>query len=172
MDSPGKKSTGVGCHCLLQGSTLGMTLHCSPPGSSVHGFSRQEYWSGLPLPSPHMHPMSSNARSGWEVSPSDVCKAPESCATAPSKSEIPRTRGANGVSPVEKPLALLGHSSWGLRWGIPPESLRCSGTHCLGVQVSRCPVGRTLTHGIRKQSLLSEGGGWFWGPLAQLLGKC
>ena len=80
-------------------------------------------------------------------------------ATAPSKSEIPRTRGANGVSPVEKPLALLGHSSWGLRWGIPPESLRCSGTHCLGVQVSRCPVGRTLTHGIRKQSLLSEGGG-------------
>ena len=24
----------------------------SPPGSSVHGFSRQEYWSGLPLPPP------------------------------------------------------------------------------------------------------------------------
>ena len=23
----------------------------SLPGSSVHGFSRQEYWSGLPLPS-------------------------------------------------------------------------------------------------------------------------
>ena len=22
------------------------------PGSSVHGFSRQEYWSGVPLPSP------------------------------------------------------------------------------------------------------------------------
>ena len=21
-----------------------------PPGSSVHGFSRQEYWSGLPFP--------------------------------------------------------------------------------------------------------------------------
>ena len=32
------------------------TLHdprdCSPPGSSVHVFSRQEYWSGVPLPSP------------------------------------------------------------------------------------------------------------------------
>ena len=70
---PGK-STGVGCHCLLQGSTLGMTLHCSPPGSSVHGFSRQEYWNGMPSPSPYMHPVSSNARSGWEVSPSDVCK--------------------------------------------------------------------------------------------------
>ena len=24
----------------------------SPPGSSVHGFARQEYWSGLPFPSP------------------------------------------------------------------------------------------------------------------------
>ena len=26
-------------------------MHCSPPGSFV-GFSRQEYWSGLPFPSP------------------------------------------------------------------------------------------------------------------------
>ena len=25
---------------------------CSPPGSSVHGISRQEYWSRLPFPSP------------------------------------------------------------------------------------------------------------------------
>jgi len=24
----------------------------SPPDSSVHGFSKQEYWSGLPFPSP------------------------------------------------------------------------------------------------------------------------
>ena len=28
--------------------------HCSPPGSSVHGISRQEYWSGLPFPSPSL----------------------------------------------------------------------------------------------------------------------
>ena len=27
-------------------------MDCSPPGSSVHEFSRQEYWSGLPFPSP------------------------------------------------------------------------------------------------------------------------
>jgi len=27
-------------------------MDCSLPGSSFHGFSRQEYWSGLPLPSP------------------------------------------------------------------------------------------------------------------------
>ena len=28
------------------------SVDCSPPGSSVHGFPRQEYWSGLPCPSP------------------------------------------------------------------------------------------------------------------------
>ena len=27
-------------------------MDCSPPGSSIHGLSRQEYWSGLPFPSP------------------------------------------------------------------------------------------------------------------------
>ena len=27
-------------------------IDCSPPGSSVHGFPRQEYWSGLPFPFP------------------------------------------------------------------------------------------------------------------------
>ena len=27
-------------------------MDSSPPGSSVHGFSRQEYWSGLPFPCP------------------------------------------------------------------------------------------------------------------------
>ena len=32
--------------------TLCDPMDCSPPGSSVHGFSRQEYWSGLPFPPP------------------------------------------------------------------------------------------------------------------------
>ena len=32
--------------------TLSDPMDCSLPGSSVHGFSRQEYWSGVPLPSP------------------------------------------------------------------------------------------------------------------------
>ena len=32
--------------------TLCDSMDCSPPGSSVHEFSRQEYWSGLPFPSP------------------------------------------------------------------------------------------------------------------------
>ena len=80
-DSPGK-NTGVGCHFLLQCMkvksenevaqscpTVSDPMDCSPPGSSIHGifqarvlkwgaiafstgFSRQEYWSGLPFPSP------------------------------------------------------------------------------------------------------------------------
>ena len=62
-DSPGK-NTWVGCHCLLHCVkvksesevaqsclTLSDPMDCSLPGSSVHGFSRQEYWSGVPLPS-------------------------------------------------------------------------------------------------------------------------
>ena len=32
--------------------TPGDHMDCSPPGCSVHGFSRQEYWSGVSLPSP------------------------------------------------------------------------------------------------------------------------
>ena len=31
--------------------TLSDPMDCSPPGSSSMGFSRQEYWSGVPLPS-------------------------------------------------------------------------------------------------------------------------
>ena len=62
-DSPGK-NTGVGCHFLLQCMkvksesevtqscpTLSDPMDCSLPGSSVHGISRQEYWSGVSLPS-------------------------------------------------------------------------------------------------------------------------
>ena len=32
--------------------TLSDSMECSPSGSAVHGFSRQEHWSGLPFPSP------------------------------------------------------------------------------------------------------------------------
>ena len=63
-DSPGK-NTGVGCHFLIQCMkvksesevtqscpTLSDPMDCSLPGSSIHGISRQEYWSGVPLTSP------------------------------------------------------------------------------------------------------------------------
>ena len=44
---------GCGC-CLVTKScpTLFDPMDYSPPGFSVHGISRQEYWSGLPFPSP------------------------------------------------------------------------------------------------------------------------
>ena len=63
-DSPGK-NTGVGCHFLLQCmkvksesevaqcfrllATPWTAAYKAPPPM---GFSRQEYWSGMPLPSP------------------------------------------------------------------------------------------------------------------------
>ena len=63
-DSPGK-NTGVGCHFLLQcmkvKSESEVAQSCPTlrnPWTAAHqappsmGFSRQEYWSGVPLPSP------------------------------------------------------------------------------------------------------------------------
>ena len=64
-DSPGK-NTGVGCHFLLQCMkvksesevALCVRLLATPCTAAYQapppmGFSRQEYWSGVPLPSPH-----------------------------------------------------------------------------------------------------------------------
>ena len=61
-DSPGKNS-GVGCHFLLQWMKVKVkSLSCvrllATPRTAAHqatpsmGFSRQEYWSGVTLPSP------------------------------------------------------------------------------------------------------------------------
>ena len=63
-DSPGK-NTGVGCHCLLQcmkvKSESEVAQSCqllATPWTAAYqaplsmGLSRQEYWSGVPLPSP------------------------------------------------------------------------------------------------------------------------
>ena len=40
------------CSCAQSCPTLGDPTDCSLPGSSVYEFSQQEYWSGVPLPSP------------------------------------------------------------------------------------------------------------------------
>ena len=59
-DSPGK-NTGGGCHFLLQCvkvKSLSRVWLFSTPWTAAYkapssmGFSRQEYWSGLPVPSP------------------------------------------------------------------------------------------------------------------------
>ena len=57
----------VSCVCSVAQSRLTLCdpMNGSSPGSSVHGFSRQEYWSGLPfsppgdLPDPGIKPASS-----------------------------------------------------------------------------------------------------------------
>ena len=64
-DSPGK-NTGVGCHCLLQCMkvksesevvqscpALADTWTAANQAPPSMGFSRQEYWSGVPLHSPN-----------------------------------------------------------------------------------------------------------------------
>ena len=44
--------------------TLCHPMDYSPPGFSFHGFSRQEYWSGLPCPSPgYLHNLRIKLRS-------------------------------------------------------------------------------------------------------------
>ena len=65
-DSPGK-NTGVGCHFLLQCmkvksqiKSISRVRLLATPWTAAHqapppmGFSRQEYWSWVPLPSPLM----------------------------------------------------------------------------------------------------------------------
>ena len=44
------KSTGVRCHCLLRVDTCYTVINNQAP--LPKGFSRQEHWSGVPLPSP------------------------------------------------------------------------------------------------------------------------
>ena len=78
---------GMHAKSLQSCPTLCNPIDCSPPGSSFLGFSRQEYWSGLPcpppghLPSPGIKPesLASPALVGrffttsatWEVRPRD-----------------------------------------------------------------------------------------------------
>ena len=76
-DSPGKNA-GVGCHLLLQCMkvkserevaqlcpTLSDPMDCSLPVFSIHGISRQEYWSGVPLPSPKSLEQPTNPKTTW-----------------------------------------------------------------------------------------------------------
>ena len=53
-EPPGGSSEVHYCYCLVAKSclTLSNPVDCSPSGSSVHGISPQEYWSGLPFPFP------------------------------------------------------------------------------------------------------------------------
>ena len=77
-DSPGK-NTGVGCHFLLQCmkvkmkvKSLSRVLLLATPWTAAFqappsmGFSRQEYWSGVPLPSPSSTVELKHSHYRWE----------------------------------------------------------------------------------------------------------
>ena len=51
-DQPEKKKRKKESEVAQACPTLCNPMDCSPSGSSVHGIIRQEYWSGLPFPSP------------------------------------------------------------------------------------------------------------------------
>ena len=79
-DSPGK-NTRVGCHFLLQCMKVKSLSHvrllATPWTAAYHAppsmrFSRQEYWSGLPLPSP-MTNLDSILKSRNITLPTEVC---------------------------------------------------------------------------------------------------
>ena len=57
-------------HQLVLVAQLGPALcdpvEYSPPGSSVPGFSRQEYWSGLPWPPPGLPPITQVGVRPWQ----------------------------------------------------------------------------------------------------------
>ena len=79
-DSPGK-NTGVGCHFLLKRmkvkSESEVAQSCptlsdpmDPMAPPSMGFSRQEYWSGVPLPSPLLNAISTCRHFGNSKQPS------------------------------------------------------------------------------------------------------
>ena len=76
--------------------TLCHPVDCSPPGSSVCGFSRQEYWSGLPCPPSGDHP-------GPGIKPV--------CLMSPASAGRFFTTGTTWEAPNPYPLA-PNHSRW------------------------------------------------------------
>ena len=66
------------CLCAQSCLTLCDSMDCSPPGSSVFGISRQEYWNRLPFPPPRGLP-DPGLKSASPVSPA---LAGRHCATS------------------------------------------------------------------------------------------
>ena len=50
--TPPRVAAAAAAKSLQSCPTLCDPIDSSPPGSAIRGFSRQEYWSGLPFPSP------------------------------------------------------------------------------------------------------------------------
>ena len=95
-DSPGK-NTGVGCHFLLQymkvkseSEVAQSCLTLATPWTAAYqalppmGFSRQEYWSGVPLPKPCIFTPEFKKLSTVIIPSSPAPRHPAKQASAPS----------------------------------------------------------------------------------------
>jgi len=95
--------------------TLCDPVDSSPPGPSVHGISRQEYWSGLPCPSPGDFP-DPGIKRGSPALQADLFLMSEPLSFRENPNSLPyfmRTRGLllqSSLLPLPPPC--LGHYSW------------------------------------------------------------
>ena len=89
-------------------------MDCSPPGSSVRGFPRQEYWSRLPFPPPGDLPNPGIER------------------TSPALAGRFFT-----TEPPGKPLGKVGwaliHASWGSSKGVSDRERRAEGAQACSI---------------------------------------
>ena len=109
-------------HAVLSCVGLWNTMDCSLPGSCPWGFSRQEYWSGLPCPAPGALPNpgieSRSPALQVDSSPAEPQGKPMVAETVKSLPEVWETWVPSlcREGPLEKEMAT--HSSI-LAWRIP-----------------------------------------------------
>ena len=143
-DSPGK-NTGVGCHFLLQCmkgkvkvKLLGHVRLCATPWTAAYQalpsmrFSRWEYWSGLPLPSP------SESKSCLVMSNSLQPHGPYSPWNSPGQNTgVGSLSLLRGLFPAQESthvshIAGRFFASWATNWHLKPQFLVCAFRSSLG----------------------------------------
>jgi len=85
--------------------TLSNPVDCSLPGSPVHGFSRQEYWSGVPLPSPTEEP--GRLQRIADLNTTEASKYTFTHA----HSEYKLNKQNDNIQPYHTPFPILNHSA-------------------------------------------------------------
>ena len=123
--------------------TLSDPMDCSLPGSSIRGISRQEYWSGVPfpspgdLPNPWVEPGSPALQA--DALPSEppgkcICTTVGVSLVAQTVKHLPamqetQVQSLGGEDPLEKEMAT--HSStlaWKIPWTKEPGGLQSMGS--------------------------------------------
>ena len=107
-------------------------MDLSLPGSSIHGFSRQEYWSGVPLPSPRYADDITLMAESEEELKSLLTKVKKEIEKAGLKLNIQKNRKNSShlkYHPLERSSekAMAPHSStvaWKIPWMEEPGTLQ------------------------------------------------